>query len=347
MSRPSPSRPSADRSDPELDRGWPSWPPTPTTTPPSSRSTGTLYFEIPGLDGFVAYRRAGRLRVQFGGVVAASERSGPAAGGIPGRHQGIRAARDGGAAHPGRRRHLPPAMATGSTSWAVPTRSTCIDSPWPASTSSSCGTRSPGPAGPACCVREVGVDEQRSTELSGRLAELDRQWLGAKGSHELAFLIGERGGSADRFRRLFLAEQDGRVLGYISFSPVFGSRPGWLHDLTRRSPDAPPGVMELIVAEMIDRLRQEAGTDGPGWLHFGFTPFVGLAEQHRVPGGSTTVDAVDRPARASRREALPGRRSGRLQTQVAAAGGRTRLPRLPRSAERRRGRRLLRLTRVI
>ena len=142
------------------------------------------------------------------------------------------------------------------------------------------------------CVREVGVDEQRSTELSGRLAELDRQWLGAKGAHELAFLIGERGGSADRFRRLFLAEQDGRALGYISFSPVFGSRPGWLHDLTRRSPDAPPGVMELMVAEMIDRLRQESGTDGPGWLHFGFTPFVGLAEQHRVSGGSTTVDAV-------------------------------------------------------
>ena len=68
-------------------------------------------------------------------------------------------------------------------------------------------------------------------------------------------MIGERSGPADRFRRLFVAEQDGQVLGYISFSPVYGSRPGWLHDLTRRRPDAPPGVMELIVAETMDRLR--------------------------------------------------------------------------------------------
>ena len=34
----------------------------------------TEHFEIPDVDGFVAYRRSGRLRVQFGGVVAATDR---------------------------------------------------------------------------------------------------------------------------------------------------------------------------------------------------------------------------------------------------------------------------------
>ena len=129
-----------------------------------------------------------------------------------------------------------------------------------------------------------------TAQLAGQLAELDRQWLSGKGSHELAFMIGERSGPADRCRRLFVAEQDGEVLGYVSFSPVHGPRPGWLHDLTRRRPDAPPGVMELIVSETIERLRREAGRAGPGWLHFGFTPFVGLDEQHRIAGGSKTVD---------------------------------------------------------
>jgi lysylphosphatidylglycerol synthetase-like protein (DUF2156 family) len=74
MSRPSPSLLPADRSDPELDRRV-----AQLAAHADNHSaflavnTGTLYFEIPGLDGFIAYRRAGRLRVQFGGVVAASE----------------------------------------------------------------------------------------------------------------------------------------------------------------------------------------------------------------------------------------------------------------------------------
>ncbi len=150
-------------------------------------------------------------------------------------------------------------------------------------------------------VVEVGVDRPMSPELAAQLTDLDRQWLGAKGSHvhELDFMIGERGGPADRFRRLFVAERDGQVLGYISYSPVYGSRPGWLHDLTRRRPDAPPGVMELIVAETMDRLRAGGVAPGssarPGWLHFGFTPFTGLDDEHRVADSrSPVVDAVIR-----------------------------------------------------
>jgi len=292
MSRPSPSRLSADHHHPELDRRV-----AQLAAYADNHSAflavnrGTSYFEVRGLDGFVAYRRAGRLRVQFGGVVAAPDdrdrlltafladtrASGQRAMAVQLTPADVETFRSSGY----RINQL-------GSSYALDLhRQSLAGKHFVQLRNKISRARRAG-----VCVREVGVDEQRSTELSGRLAELDRQWLGAKRAHELAFLIGERGGSADRFRRLFLAEQDGRVLGYISFSPVFGSRPGWLHDLTRRSPDAPPGVMELMVAEMIDRLRQEAGTDGPGWLHFGFTPFIGLAEQHRVSGGSTTVDAV-------------------------------------------------------
>ena len=40
----------------------------------------------------------------------------------------------------------------------------------------------------------------------------------------------------------------------------------------------------------MERLRRAAG--GPGWLHFGFTPFVGLDESHRRPEASAPVDRV-------------------------------------------------------
>ena len=53
--------------------------------------------------------------------------------------------------------------------------------------------------------------------------------------------------------RLFAAlDEAGTVLAYVSFSPVYGMQSGWLHDLSRRRPDAPPGVLELIVVKAIE-----------------------------------------------------------------------------------------------
>lgn len=113
-----------------------------------------------------------------------------------------------------------------------------------------------------------------------RMRTLDEQWLASKGKHAkpLEFLVGEYGGGYQRCRRLFVGRIDGELAGYISYSPAYGSRPGWLHDLSRRRPDAPPGVMEAINSAAIDTFRAE----GAPWLHFGFTPFTGLDPANEV-----------------------------------------------------------------
>ncbi len=259
---------------------------------------GTEYFTTPGVDGFIAYRRAGKVRVQFGGVVAAAHDRD--------RLLGAFLADAGARGHHTLavqltpldvdtfRRHGYRINQLGSSYALDLSRQTLAGKHFVQLRNKISRARRAGVA-----VAEVGVDRPMSPELAAQLADLDRQWLGAKGSHvhELDFMIGERSGPADRFRRLFVAEAEGQVLGYISYSPVYGSRPGWLHDLTRRRPDAPPGVMELIVADTMDRLRAEGsapGSDaGPGWLHFGFTPFTGLGEEHRiVDSRSPAVDAV-------------------------------------------------------
>lgn len=138
-------------------------------------------------------------------------------------------------------------------------------------------------------VVEIGVDESPSAELAARLAEVDRDWLAGKGhsAKELRFLVGERGGPGGQLRRLFVARREGAVLGYLSFSPVYGRTSGWLHDLSRRVPSAPPGTGELITVSAIERFRGE----GAGWLHFGLTPFTGLAAEHEPPTGSSPVAA--------------------------------------------------------
>jgi lysylphosphatidylglycerol synthetase-like protein (DUF2156 family) len=135
-------------------------------------------------------------------------------------------------------------------------------------------------------ARRAGVSVlEVAGAMPADLDDIDRVWLRSKGRHvkELKLMVGERGGCAQAYRRLFVAQDDtGSVLGYVCFSPVFGARSGWLHDLSRRRPDAPPGVLELIVSTAVEAFRAEKA----GYLHFGFTPFTNLAPEHEVSGAS-------------------------------------------------------------
>jgi lysylphosphatidylglycerol synthetase-like protein (DUF2156 family) len=128
-------------------------------------------------------------------------------------------------------------------------------------------------------VREVPLDDWEA-----QMRELDAGWLGTKGEDvkPLEFLVGQYGGRYQSMRRLFVGVLDGKLAGYITYSPVYGAQPGWLHDLTRRHPDSPPGVMEAINKTAIDTFTAE----GVGFLHFGFTPFTSLEVKPPFPGHS-------------------------------------------------------------
>lgn len=106
---------------------------------------------------------------------------------------------------------------------------------------------------------EVPAGERDGATVTGALDTVDAAWLRAKGRHvkELEFLIGERGGPGAPHRRLFTAVYEGRTVGYVSYSPVFGERSGWLYDLTRRLPDAPPGTVELMFATALRQFQDE------------------------------------------------------------------------------------------
>ncbi|MGI8806993.1 MAG: phosphatidylglycerol lysyltransferase domain-containing protein [Acidimicrobiales bacterium] len=134
-------------------------------------------------------------------------------------------------------------------------------------------------------VTEVGVDRSPATDIDAQLDAVDAEWLRSKGRHvkELAFMVGERTGPVASLRRLFVAtDAGGALLGYITFSPVYGAHAGWLQDLSRRRPQATPGTMELIVVTAVERFRSE----GAGYLHFGLTPFTGLSPDDELPVAS-------------------------------------------------------------
>lgn len=113
---------------------------------------------------------------------------------------------------------------------------------------------------------------------------INTKWLPLKGegARPLEYLVGQTGGEMQKHRRLFIGHIDGEAVGYVLYSPVFGTNPGWMHDLSRRLPESPAGVMEAINKTAIDTFRSE----GVPWLHFGFTPFTSLSDEREVSGHS-------------------------------------------------------------
>jgi lysylphosphatidylglycerol synthetase-like protein (DUF2156 family) len=128
------------------------------------------------------------------------------------------------------------------------------------------------------------VQEVEAGRWQHAIEHIDSAWLKSKGesARPLEFLVGQIGGPAQEHRRLFLGTIDDEPVAYISYCPVYGSRAGWMHDLSRRLPGGSPGLMEAVNAAAIEIFRSE----GTPWLHFGFTPFTGLDPDSELPGHS-------------------------------------------------------------
>lgn len=83
-------------------------------------------------------------------------------------------------------------------------------------------------------------------------------------------------GAAPRFITAVAAHTDGRICAFATFTPIYGTQTtpqdegnnrgqsgtsslgwGWALDIMRKLPDAPPGVIELLLARSIERFRQQ------------------------------------------------------------------------------------------
>lgn len=238
---------------------------------------GNSAFTLPGADGAVVYRRTGRFAVQFGGPFAAPQDYDRLLDAFR-RH-----VLDQGLSLIGvqlQRADAERYAARGFTvnqvgaSWAVALPEFTLR-----------GGRFVQLRNKISRALRNGLEirEVPAGHWADAIGAIDQAWLSSKGgARPLEFLVGEIGGEAQRHRRLFLGTIAGEPVAYISYSPVYGARAGWMHDLSRRVPSGSPGLMEAINAHAIEVFRQE----GVEWLHFGFTPFTGLEATHELDGHS-------------------------------------------------------------
>jgi lysylphosphatidylglycerol synthetase-like protein (DUF2156 family) len=231
-------------------------------------NAGNRHFTVPGLDGVVTYRVSGRRLVEFGGPV------GPDAAALLDRFGAFARARRARVVAVQVQAHdVPVYEAAGYTVNQVGA-SYAVD----LARFTPRGGRFVKLRNKIARATRAGlvVREVAQPEWDDRLRALDARWLAAKGRHAkpLEFLVGECGGPHQPARRLFAGTIGDALVGYVSYAPAYGSRPGWLHDLSRRVPDGPPGIMEAVNATAMATFHAE----GARWLHFGFTPFTGLSD---------------------------------------------------------------------
>lgn len=247
---------------------------------------GNELFTVPDIDGFIAYRTVGRCWIQFGGPFAATYQRAALLRAFLARakqqHRRVLALQ---IQHSDAVLYAEEGLRVNQigASYAVDLTNLTLK-----------GKRFVRLRNKISRATRAGLEitEVDAADHAHRLEQIDRVWLRQKGRHvkELQFLIGEIGGAAQQHRKLFLGTIDQQPIGYVSYAPVHGSRPGWLHDLSRRIPDAPPGVMEAINFAACQQFRES----GAEWLHFGFTPFTSLDPACEMPTASKQIARVVR-----------------------------------------------------
>jgi phosphatidylglycerol lysyltransferase len=104
----------------------------------------------------------------------------------------------------------------------------------------------------------------------GDLLEVSGSWLGRGRGPELGFSLGTLSTLRDPAITVGLAYDSAhRLQAFVSWLPVPG-RNGWTLDLMRRRPDAPHGVMELLIVRSIE----EASRRGLDEVSLGLAPLA-------------------------------------------------------------------------
>ena len=124
-------------------------------------------------------------------------------------------------------------------------------------------------------VRQVLPEELASLDSPARrsIQALMDEWLSSRQMAPMGFLVQVHIHSFAEERRLFAAERDGKMIGFLAMAPVY-ARGGWLLEDLFRSHHAPNGTAELLV----DAAMRSAAADGSRYATLGLAPLSG-----RVP----------------------------------------------------------------
>lgn len=124
-------------------------------------------------------------------------------------------------------------------------------------------------------VSRWGIDRAR---CSPALHSCLRAWLATRGMPPMHFVVEPDTLGNVEDRRVFVAEREGAVLGFLVASPM-RLRQGWLIEQNIRTPSAPNGTTELLV----DHAMRALAAEGATYVTLGLSPLSRAAAIRQPP----------------------------------------------------------------
>lgn len=112
-----------------------------------------------------------------------------------------------------------------------------------------------------------------------QIRDIAEQWVGEKALPEMKFTLGGLEELGDpRVRLLYAVDAEGTVIGVTSWLPTWrdGHIIGWTLDFMRHRTDSFNGVMELLIARMAERLRDEGTVE---FMSLSAAPLAGTDDE--------------------------------------------------------------------
>lgn len=119
-------------------------------------------------------------------------------------------------------------------------------------------------------VRMLDAGELAAGATRDAMGRLVERWLSTREMAPMGFLVHVDPFSFPEARRCFVAEIDGKLVGFAALIPV-PARNGWFLEDLLRDPSAPNGTGELLV----DAVMRWAAANGSQWLTLGLAPLAG------------------------------------------------------------------------
>jgi phosphatidylglycerol lysyltransferase len=117
---------------------------------------------------------------------------------------------------------------------------------------------------------DAAAIEDRSGPTRVAIEALLNRWVASRPMAPMGFLVELQPFLFPEKRRYFVAEHEGRLLGFLAVVPVYERR-GWFCEDLIRDPCAPNGTTELLVHEAMVFL----GAEGSHYLTLGLSPLAG------------------------------------------------------------------------
>ncbi|MCC6763242.1 MAG: DUF2156 domain-containing protein [Deltaproteobacteria bacterium] len=119
-------------------------------------------------------------------------------------------------------------------------------------------------------TRQLSATDLHADATRAAVRRLSKRWLATRGMAAMAFLVRLDPFALARHQSFFVAERDGRLVGFAVVLPV-PARRGWFIETLIRDPSAPNGTGELLVDAV---MRWAAASEGE-WVTLGLAPLAG------------------------------------------------------------------------